>query len=187
MDVRGDALGLLVAHPSTPIVSLHHIDHIEPIFPNKTREESLSHLFKAVNVDPERMFQQLICYDRWFWWTISVSWGYVVQVFPHHMTLPDALKVQETFQPWKRSRAVSASIYTFNTRELHPDVCRRQTNFFMESVDQKRHEEDQLVQSVYRKYVDNNCTSDSSSPRQLEEIKVLSAKLDLDYKQVLYY
>ncbi|KAL9680473.1 hypothetical protein QQ045_018352 [Rhodiola kirilowii] len=182
-DVRGDATGLLAAHPSSPIVSLHHMDHIDPIFPNKTRVESIEHMFKSMKVDQERMFQQSICYDRWFSWTISVSWGYVIQVFPHHVALPEAIKALETFQPWKKSNNVLASVYTFNTRELHPDLCKRPTNFFVESVDQKR--SGALVESLYRKYVDNNCTTDSSSPRQLEEIRVRSAKLDLDYRQVV--
>uniref|UniRef100_A0A7N0TJD9 Uncharacterized protein n=1 Tax=Kalanchoe fedtschenkoi TaxID=63787 RepID=A0A7N0TJD9_KALFE len=182
-DVRGDAVGLLAAHPLSPIVSLHHIDHIDPIFPNRTREESIERLFKSVEVDSERMFQQTICYDRWFSWTISVSWGYAIQVFPQHLALPEALKAQETFQPWKKSEAVLASVYTLNTRQLHPDLCKRPTYFFIESV--KKKPGGVLVESVYRKYVDNNCTGDSSSPRQLEEIRVQSTKLDLDYRQVV--
>uniref|UniRef100_A0A7N0TB85 Uncharacterized protein n=1 Tax=Kalanchoe fedtschenkoi TaxID=63787 RepID=A0A7N0TB85_KALFE len=182
MDVRGDVVGLLAAHPLSPIVSLHHIDHIDPIFPNRTREESMEHLFKSVEVDSERMFQQTICYDRWFSWTVSVSWGYVVQVYPHHVPLPEALKPLETFQSWKKSKAALATAFSLNTRQLHPDMCKRPTNFFIESLGKKQH--GVLVESLYRKYVDDNCTSDSTSPRQLEEIRVKSAKLDLDYRQV---
>ncbi|PKI42379.1 hypothetical protein CRG98_037221 [Punica granatum] len=75
---------------------------IKPIFPNRTTTEALEHLFKAMEVGPERILQQTICYDRWFSWMISVSWGYAVQVFPRHPFLPHATQVQETFKHWKK-------------------------------------------------------------------------------------
>jgi len=29
VDIRGDAYGMLAAHPVAPLVSLHHLDHIQ--------------------------------------------------------------------------------------------------------------------------------------------------------------
>lgn len=92
VDLTGNTFGLLAAHPVTPLLSLHHPDYTDPIFPNMTTTQALKHLFEAVNVDSQRMLQQTICYDRWFSWTISVSWGYAVQVFPNHMFLPEDRK-----------------------------------------------------------------------------------------------
>ncbi|KAK0589631.1 hypothetical protein LWI29_016556 [Acer saccharum] len=178
-DVRGNLFGLLAAHPTAPLVSLHHLDHIEPIFPNMTRIKALEHFYEAGNIDTGRLLQQTVCYDRWFSWTISVSWGYAVQVFGKHIYLPDVLPVQETFKQWKRGN-VLAGVYTFNTRELHHDPCQRPTIFFMDSVSS---EKDGKILSIYKKsYV--NCSVDIGSPRKLEEIRVVSPKLDLNIKQL---
>ncbi|KAK8493325.1 hypothetical protein V6N12_000538 [Hibiscus sabdariffa] len=176
-DVRGNAFGLLATHPLTPLVSLHHLDHVDPIFPNRTATKALEHLFHAANVDSQRILQQTVCYDRWFSWTISVSWGYAVQVYSKHMFLPDVLPVPESFRQWKHGNFL-AGVYTFNTREFHPDPCQRPTLFFFDSVSSSRHG----IKSVYKKFY-QNCTIDSGSPRKLEEIRVSSKKLDLNYNQ----
>lgn len=180
VDVRGDTFGLLSAHPLAPLVSLHHFDHIDPIFPNMTAIQAVKHLFEAVNVDSERVLQQTVCYDRWFSWTISVSWGYAVQVFENHQFLPDVLRAHETFTRWKKGRVLPAS-YTFNTRELHKDPCRRPAVFFLDSV----FSGGDGIESIYRRHNPDNCSVQISSPRSLEVIKVLSHKLDLRIKQVI--
>ncbi|KAJ0974833.1 hypothetical protein J5N97_016798 [Dioscorea zingiberensis] len=75
VDLRGNLFGLLSAHPLTPLVSLHHVDNIDPIFPGMNRSEALKHLFEAVKVDSGRVLQQSICYDGSKERTISVSMG----------------------------------------------------------------------------------------------------------------
>ncbi|XP_008230155.2 PREDICTED: probable LRR receptor-like serine/threonine-protein kinase At1g06840 [Prunus mume] len=101
-DIHGDTFGLLAAHPLTPLVSLRHLDHINPVFPNMTTIKALRHLFKAVNADCQRVLQKTVCYDRWFSLTIVLSWGYAVQIHGNHIFLPDVLPVQETFSQWKK-------------------------------------------------------------------------------------
>lgn len=150
---------------------------MDPIFPNLTTVKALEHLFEAANVDPGRILQQTVCYDRWFSWTISVSWGYAVQVFGRHMNLPDILPVKETFQQWKKRN--TQPHYTFNTRELHPDPCQRPTIFFLDNVTSGR---DGIRTSYRKSYV--NCSRDMASPRKLDEIRVLSHKLELDLTKV---
>ncbi|TKY66944.1 DNA polymerase eta [Spatholobus suberectus] len=178
VDLRGNTFGLLAAHPLTPLLSLHHPDYTDPIFPNMTTTKALKHLFEAVNVDSQRVLQQAICYDRWFSWTISVSWGYAVQVFPNHMLLPDVLKVQETFKQWRKGNML-AKTYTFNTREFHPDPCKRSTVFFLDSASSGK---DGIISSYKKSF--QNCSNDAESPMKLEVIKVVTNKLDLDIKQL---
>ncbi|OMP00010.1 hypothetical protein COLO4_12979 [Corchorus olitorius] len=176
-DVRGNAFGLLAAHPMTPLVSLHHMDHIDPIFPNMTAMKAVERLFQAANVDSQRLLQQTVCYDRWFSWTISVSWGYAVQIHGKHMYLPDVLPVQESFRQWKRGPFL-AGVYNFNTREFHPDPCLRPIVFFLDSVSSGRNK----IQSIYKQHYEN-CTVYLGSPRRLQEIRVSAKKLELNYKQ----
>ncbi|KAB1226586.1 hypothetical protein CJ030_MR1G003367 [Morella rubra] len=180
VDIRGDIFGLLAAHPATPLVSLHHLDHIDPIFPNMTTTKAIEHLFEAANVDSQRILQQSICYDRWFSWTISVSWGYAVQIFPNHMVLPDVLHVQETFRQWKRGKVLSG-VYMFNTRVPHSDPCRRPTIFFLDSLSSNA--DIGVLKSNYKKHF-VNCSHDMASPRKLQEIRVFSHKLDHGLEQL---
>ncbi|KAE9593053.1 hypothetical protein Lal_00029068 [Lupinus albus] len=178
VDLKGNAFGLLAAHPVTPLLSLHHPDYTDPIFPNMTTSQALKHLFKVVNVDSQRVLQQTICYDRWFSWTISVSWGYAIQVFPNHMFLPDVLSVQETFKQWRKGNMLAKS-YTFNTKEPHRDPCRRSTIFYLDNVSSGK---DAIITSYKRSF--QNCSNDVASPRKLEGIRVISDKLNLDIKQL---
>ncbi|XP_010557014.1 PREDICTED: uncharacterized protein LOC104826156 [Tarenaya hassleriana] len=182
-DVRGSALGLLISHPMKPIVSLHHMDHMDPIFPNSTTVAAVSHLFRAAAIDPARIFQLSVCYDRWFSWTISVSWGYAVQIHGRHMHLPDVLPAQETFRPWKPNQNVMSRQYTFNTREIRSDPCQRPVTFYMEDVSFTRHGTTS-IRSVYRQAYEN-CTHDPvSSPRKIHEIRVFSNKFEPDVRQL---
>ena len=179
VDLRGNAFGLLAAHLVTPLLSLHHPDYIDPIFPNMTTIKSLQHLFEAVNVDSQRILQQTVCYEKRFSWTISVSWGFAVQVFQNRMFLADVLSVQGTFQHWSKGNVLS-TLYTFNTREFHPDPCRRPTIFYLENLSSGK---DGVITN-YRKYF-QNCSYNVASPRRLEMIKVVSNRLELDIKQVI--
>ncbi|XP_052177918.1 uncharacterized protein LOC127791833 [Diospyros lotus] len=179
MDVRGNIFGLLAAHPNAPLVSLHHLDHTHPIFPKKTTAEALEHLQEASMADPHRLLQQTVCYDQWFSWTVSVSWGYAVQVYDRHMFLPDILRAEQTFSSWKRGQVLAQS-FAFDIREPHPDPCRRATVFFFEKADSGR----DGIRSSYRRMVSDNCTFDMTSPKRLEEIRVFSHRLHLDIKQL---
>ncbi|CAN6890400.1 unnamed protein product [Brassica oleracea] len=180
-DVRGNALGILTSHSTRPLVSLHHMAHIDPIFPNSTTFSAVGHLFSAVELDPLRIFQVSVCYDRWHSWTISVSWGYAVQIESRHLFLRDVLRTQKTFRTWINYGGL-ARVYTFNTRDVHPDPCQRPVTFFMEHVSSSPG--DGTIKSVYKQAY-QNCTYDPlSSPRKMEEVRVFSTRLDPDIRQL---
>ncbi|XVE64796.1 hypothetical protein DITRI_Ditri07aG0130600 [Diplodiscus trichospermus] len=131
-DVYGNLFGLLAAHPVTPLVSLHHLDLVEPIFPNATGVEALQRLMLPVKLDSAGIMQQSICYDKTKRWTISVSWGFAVQVFrgifsPREMEMPS-----RTFLNWYRRADYTA--YAFNTRPVSRNPCQKPFVFYMSRV-----------------------------------------------------
>ncbi|KAI6685722.1 hypothetical protein NL676_031635 [Syzygium grande] len=131
-DVYGDLLGLLGAHPVTPLVSIHHLDVVEPVFPRMTRVRALRHLFESVQHDSASIMQQSICYDKRRSWSISVSWGYVVQVVrgvisPRELEMPT-----RTFLNWYRRADYTA--YAFNTRPVMKHPCQKPFIYYMNSV-----------------------------------------------------
>ncbi|MFS7889415.1 hypothetical protein Hanom_Chr00s000004g01606761 [Helianthus anomalus] len=179
MDIAGDPFGILAAHPMAPLVSLHHTDYLDPIFPKMTNRDAIRHLYKAAELDPHRILQQTVCYDRWFSWTISISWGYAVEVFGTHVLLPDVLRVPETFRPWRKGSLLS-TLFSFDMREHDEDPCKRPMVFHMNTTVRDR---DETI-SIYRAMEKGNCTTTVGSPREIELVKVHAQKLNLSMKQV---
>lgn len=176
--MRGNLFGMLTAHPLSPLVSLHHLDAIEPLFPNMNQAQALAHFFKTVNVDSSRILQQTVCYDRFNSLTVSVAWGYAIQVYESNQLLPDLLSLQKTFTPWKRGANVEAH-FMFNTREFPKDVCKRPLVFFLESIASDKN----VVWSNYTRHSDGNCLR-VDAIKNLKEVRVVSQKLELDVEQV---
>lgn len=179
LDMRGDMFGLLSAHPLSPLLSLHHLDAIDPIFSNMNRTQALEHLFKAVNVDTARILQQTVCYDRSSQLTVSVAWGYAIQVYEGNQLLPVLLSLQRTFTPWRRGANVE-SHFMFNLRDNPRDPCKRPVVFFLESV----LSDNNHVQSNYVKRVVGNCAR-ADAVKKLDRISVFSQKLELDVEEVI--
>ncbi|KAK9143826.1 hypothetical protein Syun_013226 [Stephania yunnanensis] len=131
-DVYGNLFGLLAAHPVTPLVTLHHLDVVEPIFPNMTRVQALNRLMEPMKLDSAGLMQQSICYDKEKTWTVSVSWGFAVQIFrgvfsPREMEMPS-----RTFLNWYRRADYTA--YAFNTRPVSRNQCQKPFVFYMSSA-----------------------------------------------------
>lgn len=137
-DVYGNLLGLLGAHPVTPLVSLHHLDVVDPIFPGKTRAESLRQLFQSVKMDSASIVQQSICYDKKRNWSISIAWGYVIQIIKGVMSPRELEKPSRTFLNWYKRADYTA--YAFNTRPVTRQPCQKPYYFYINSVkyDRKR-------------------------------------------------
>ncbi|KAL2902607.1 Glycoprotein-N-acetylgalactosamine 3-beta-galactosyltransferase 1 [Bienertia sinuspersici] len=128
-DVYGNLFGLLAAHPVTPFVSLHHLDVVEPIFPNVTQVQALQRLTIPMKLDSAGLMQQSVCYYKAKKWTISVSWGFAVQIIrgvlsPREMEMPT-----RTFLNWYRRADYTA--YAFNTRPVARNPCQKPFVFYL--------------------------------------------------------
>lgn len=148
IDLQNDISGLLSAHPQSPVVSLHHLDVVLPLFPSMNRHNSVNHLMKPANAGCQsRLLQQTICYDKQNNRSYSIAWGYSAyiyeQIFPRSV-LKNPL---ETFRPWKkRSRP---PLYMFNTRPfLKGDSCEAPHVFFFEALNFTT--DDQIVTNYVR-------------------------------------
>lgn len=131
-DVYGNLFGLLAAHPVAPLVSLHHLDVVEPIFPNVTRVQALQRLMVPMKLDSAGLMQQSICYNKARSWTVSVSWGFAVQVFrgvfsPREIEMP-----ARTFLNWYRKADYTA--YAFNTRPVSRNPCQKPFVFYLSNA-----------------------------------------------------
>lgn len=128
-DVYGNLFGLLAAHPVTPLVSMHHLDVVEPIFPNVTRVEALKRLTIPMKLDSAGLIQQSICYEKKKTWTISVSWGFAIQILRGVLSPREIEMPSRTFLNWYRRADYTA--YAFNTRPVARSPCQRPFVFYM--------------------------------------------------------
>ncbi|CAL0303939.1 unnamed protein product [Lupinus luteus] len=178
LDMRGNLFGMLAAHPLSPLLSLHHLDVVEPLFPNMNKTQALKYLMAAANVDPARILQQTVCYDQSNSLTFSVSWGFAIQLYQGNELLPDLLSLQKTFVPWKRGSKVDAK-FMFNTRDYHRDPCKRPSVFFFKSVTS----DERGIWSSYARHDVENCL-ESYPLKQLKRIIVFSKKLEPNIQQM---
>ncbi|KAL3518145.1 hypothetical protein ACH5RR_020734 [Cinchona calisaya] len=135
IDLHRDISGLLSSHPHTPLLSLHHIDAIDPIFPSMNRPESLQHLMKAAKVDQSRLLQQSVCYYKKTNWTFSVSWGYSVHIYEEIIPPSILHNPIATFIPWKKGANLP---YMFNSRPISINPCEAPQVFFFEGIEVMR-------------------------------------------------
>ncbi|XP_026425729.1 uncharacterized protein LOC113321960 [Papaver somniferum] len=184
VDLRGNLFGLLASHPLAPLISLHHLDKADPIFPNKTRHQAVAHLLKAATLDPHRVVQQTICYDNMFSRTISISWGHAVQIFEGNLLVRDLLQVRNTFKLRRKENISNTDLYMFNTRQVDSDLCKRPTIFFLESLSTNPSTNDPVIKSIYKNNGVGSCLEKKDLTNKLQEIRVLAHKLDLHIKQL---
>ncbi|KAF9597591.1 hypothetical protein IFM89_019959 [Coptis chinensis] len=132
-DIRDDPYGLLAAHPVAPLVSLHHLDYVKPLFPEKDQLDSLRSLMGVYKMDPVRTLQHSFCYDLKQNWSVSISWGYTVQIYPTLLTAKQLETPLQTFRTWK---SWSNGPFTFNTRLPNNEACERPVIFYLDRVDE---------------------------------------------------
>ncbi|XP_052172109.1 uncharacterized protein LOC127788029 [Diospyros lotus] len=165
IDIRGEPYGLLAAHPVAPLVSLHHLDYVKPMFPDKNQVDSVKELVRAYKTDPGRTLQQSFCYDLSRNWSISISWGYTVQLYPSLVTATTLETAFQTFVTWK---SWNREPFTFNTRVLSTDPCEAPVVYFLDQVEVVR--TDQTL-SKYKR-VSGDSTKECARANYLQALSV---------------
>ncbi|CAD5192492.1 unnamed protein product [Musa acuminata subsp. malaccensis] len=133
-DVYGDLLGLLAAHPVAPLISLHHLDVVQPLFPGAgSRAAAIRRLFDGpVRLDSGGVMQQSICYERRQLWTVSVAWGFAVTVVRGVMSPREMEMPARTFLNWYPRADYTA--YAFNTRPVARNPCQKPFVYYLASA-----------------------------------------------------
>lgn len=162
-----------------PLVSLHHLDYLEPMFPNYTRIDSLKSLIKAYQIDPARIIQQSFCYDHMQKWSISIAWGHSVQLYLSMIPANDLQTPLQTFKTWRSWRN---GPFTFNTRPVSSDPCKHPILYFLNEVLEVGKSG---TVTTYERYVDKEgkrCErADYVHAMSVQRFIVSSLKMDTEY------
>lgn len=181
-DVYGNLFGLLAAHPVAPLVTLHHLDLVEPIFPKTDRGrvstytqtdrvQALNRLTIPMKIDPAALLQQSICYDKTRSWTISVSWGYAVQIIRGIVSAREMEIPARTFLHWYKRADQDG--YAFNTRPLSNNVCEKPFVYYMSNVTYQNSNKTKTVSEYVRTQLPNpDCKWKIADPARIDKIRV---------------
>ncbi|XP_022892621.1 uncharacterized protein LOC111407405 [Olea europaea var. sylvestris] len=175
IDIRGDPYGLLAAHPRAPIVSLHHLDYVKPLFPNQTQLEALGTLMQAYRLDPARTLQQCFCYHRKHKWSVSISWGYTVQIYTTLLTAKEMEMPLLTFQTW---RSWSGGPFEFNTRSMSDDRCKQPVVFYLSTANDDGKGKTVTTYKKFMVKTVNKCGRSQRAAAAIENIIVSASKMD---------
>ncbi|WOL10059.1 hypothetical protein Cni_G18813 [Canna indica] len=133
LDIRGNAYGLLAAHPVAPFITIHHVETVDPLFPGLSTLGSLKLFTKAMKADPMSFLQRSICYDKRKMLTFAMSIGYVVQVFPTIVPPQELERSELTYSAWNRLNGKNE--FDFDTRDPYRSVCRKPILFFLKDIE----------------------------------------------------
>lgn len=131
-DIRGNAHGLLAAHPLSPFITIHHVEAVDPLYPGLSSLGSLKLFTKAMKAYSMGFLQRSICYDRGEKLTFAVSLGYVVQVFPTIVPPRELERSEQTYVAWNRNS--HRMEFDFDTRDPYRSVCKKPIMFFLNNI-----------------------------------------------------
>ncbi|XWS46129.1 hypothetical protein CRYUN_Cryun14cG0037200 [Craigia yunnanensis] len=169
-DVYGSLLGLLAAHPVAPLVSLHHLDVVEPIFPKVNRVQALQRLKVPINLDSAAVMQQSVCYDKTRSWTISVSWGYAVQIYRGIFSVREMEMPARTFLNWYKRADYTG--FSFNTRPVSRHVCQKPFVFYLSNALYNNNTNQTASEYVQHRVSSPECKWKMADPSQIERVEV---------------
>lgn len=189
-DVYGNLFGLLSAHPVAPLVSLHHLDVIEPIFPNMDRAKAVQRLLVPMKIDSAALIQQSICYDKTRSWTISVSWGYAVQIYRGIVAAKEMGVPSRTFIDWNFG---DEDVYfSLNSRPIGNDPCHKPFLYYLSNALYNVKLNQTASEYVQHRLPNRECWWKISDPSRIDRIEVYKRRDPLLWEKVhvvikLYY
>lgn len=169
-DVYGNLFGLLAAHPIAPLVSLHHLDVVEPIFPNVTRVQALQRLKIPMQHDSAALMQQSICYHETNDWSISVSWGFAVQIFRGVLSPREIEMPSRTFLNWYKRADYKA--YAFNTRPVMRNPCQKPFVFYFSNVRTESFRNQTVSSYTQHRLAQPDCRWKMADPAEIDRVEV---------------
>nr|XP_043623226.1 uncharacterized protein LOC122595009 [Erigeron canadensis] len=186
IDLVHDISGFLSAHPQAPLISLHHLDIVSPIFPAMDRHKSVRHLMTAAKVDQSRLLQQTVCYHKQKKWAFSIAWGYSAYIYEQMIPRSLLRRPFETFTPWSLKRRPPD--YMFNTRLVtNNNSCETPHTFFFHSIKRLTNNDGNKttneVMMTYVRYKNRRlppCSEDHSADH-ITKILVYSPATKLDF------
>lgn len=123
-----------------------------------------------MKLDSAGLMQQSICYDKSKRWTISVSWGFAVQVFrgvfsPREIEMPS-----RTFLNWYKRADYTA--YAFNTRPVFRNQCQKPFVFYMSNARLNSLTNQTVSEYVRHRVPHPPCKWKMADPTKLDRVEV---------------
>ncbi|KAL3619248.1 hypothetical protein CASFOL_036818 [Castilleja foliolosa] len=158
-DVHRNLFGLLAAHPTTPLVSLH-----------VTRLQALKRLEIPMRFDSAGLMQQSICYDKANSWTLFISWGFAVPIFRGVLSAREIEMPSRTFlNCYKRA---DYKAYVFNTRPVMRNPCQKPFVFYLSRAGMEARTNRTVSMYVRHRDFNPECKWMMADPRDFDRVEV---------------
>ena len=150
--------------------------------------ESLKRLISGYKADPGRTLQHNFCYDLRRNWSVSVSWGYTVMLYPSLVTAKQLETALQTFQTWGSRQG---GPFTFNIRTVSYDHCERPLVYLLDRVENVGRAETLTTYHRYLPWSSNrecgNCNCTSALAVEFFNVSASKFSPDLWNKVSIYY
>lgn len=163
-------MGLLSAHPVAPLISIHHLDVVEPIFPKVNRIQALQRLKVPIKLDSAGIMQQSVCYDKTRSWTISVSWGYTVQIYRGIFSVREMETPVRTFLNWYKRADYTG--FSFNTRPVTGHACQKPFVFYLSKALYNKNTNQTATEYGQHRVPSSECEWNMVDPSRIERVQV---------------
>lgn len=149
------------------------------------RFQALQKLGPPMKLDSAGLMQQSICYDKSRLWTVSIAWGYAVQIFRTILFPKDVQLPATTFLNWYPNAGSSA--HAFNTRPPSLDVCQHPFVYYLHDIVFDASTDRTISRYTSYKIPKPECRWKMSNPSTIERIEVLKKPDPLLWDKVYIY
>ncbi|GMN44998.1 hypothetical protein TIFTF001_014205 [Ficus carica] len=123
-----------------------------------------------MKLDSAGLMQQSICYDKNRSWTVSVSWGYAVQIFRGIFSVRDMEKPGRTFVNWYPKADHTA--FAFNTRLFSRNRCEKPFVYYLSKAVYDSNMNRTVTEYVLNRESNTECKLKMADPSRIQRVEV---------------
>ncbi|KAK6137396.1 hypothetical protein DH2020_028868 [Rehmannia glutinosa] len=113
---------------------------------------------------------QSICYDKKNGWTVSVSWGFAVQIFRGVLSPREIEMPSRAFLNWYRRADYTA--YAFNTRPVARNPCQKPFVFYLSEAKMESNRNRTVSEYTRHRVPHPLCKWKMADPTQIDRVEV---------------
>lgn len=137
------------------------------------RVQALQRLNVPMKIDPAGLVQQSICYDKIRSWTVSVSWGYAVQIFRGIFSPREIEQPARTFTNWYKKADFIG--YEFNTRPVNRHPCQKPFVYYLTNAAYNKNTNNTATEYVRDQGPNPQCNWKMANPSRIDRVQVYKA------------
>lgn len=134
------------------------------------RLQALKRLDIPIHLDSAALMQQSVCYDKTRSWTVSVSWGYTVQIYRGIFSVREMEMPARTFLNWYKRADYTG--FAFNTRPVTRHVCQNPFVYYLSKASYNKVMNQMVSEHVHHRVSNPDCKWKMPDPSRIDRVEV---------------